>query len=196
MFEGWRFVLGSGSPRRRELLAGLGLEFTVEPVKGDPESYPADMPPDDVPEFLARHKSASFGRHLEDDEVLITADTLVFLDGCLLGKPSGREEACEMLRRLSGRTHQVYTGVAIRRAGEVSSFTSCTDVTFKELTDAEIGYYVDNYSPFDKAGSYGVQEWIGYAGITRIEGSYFNVVGLPVQRLYTELCKLFSNFAD
>ncbi|MBO4570561.1 MAG: septum formation protein Maf [Bacteroidales bacterium] len=190
MFDGWRFILGSGSPRRRELLAGLGIEFTVEPIQGDPESYDCSMPCDEVPVYLARHKSFGYPRPLEPDEVLITADTLVCLDGALLGKPAGREKACEMLRRLSGRTHQVYTGVAVRTAERISSFTACTDVSFKELTDSEIDYYVDNYRPFDKAGAYGVQEWIGYAGITRIEGSYFNVVGLPVQRLYMELCKV------
>ena len=190
MFEDYRFILGSGSPRRRELLAGIGIPFEVEPVKGDPEEYDSSMPFDQVPEFLARHKSSCFGRPLADYEVLITADTMVCLDGQLLGKPEGREEACEMLRLLSGRTHQVYTGDALRHAGGVSSFTSRTDVTFKELTENEITYYVDNYKPFDKAGAYGVQEWIGYVGITRIEGSYFNVVGLPVQRLYMELCRI------
>ena len=193
MFEGWRFILGSGSPRRRELIAGLGIEFSVEPVKGDPEVYDESMPVELVPEYLARHKSSCFGRPLEDDEVLITADTLVCLEGELLGKPEGREGAVDMLRRLSGKTHQVYTGVVIRTNRGTSSFTSCTDVTFKELTDSEITYYVDNYRPFDKAGAYGVQEWIGYAGITRIEGSYFNVVGLPVQRLYMELCKVLHS---
>lgn len=187
MFDNYRFILGSQSPRRRELLAGLDIRFTVEPIKGDPEVYDPSMPREQVPEFLARHKSSGYTRQLEPDEILITADTLVYLGDTLLGKPKDREDACAMLRALSGQTHSVLTGVALRSAAKTSSFTATTEVTFKELTDSEIDYYVDTYKPFDKAGSYGVQEWIGYVGITRIEGSYFNVMGLPVQRLYTEL---------
>lgn len=187
MFDKYRFILGSQSPRRSELLAGLDIKFTVEPIKGDPETYDASMPREQVPEFLARHKSSGYPRPLEADEVLITADTLVYLGDRLMGKPKDRAEACAMLRSLSGHTHSVLTGVALRTATKIHSFTAATEVVFKELTDEEIEYYVDNYKPFDKAGSYGVQEWIGYVGITRIEGSYFNVMGLPVQRLYTEL---------
>lgn len=192
MFENHKFILGSQSPRRRELLAGLDISFTVEPIQGDPEIYDPAMPREEVPEFLARHKSSGYPRPLEKDEVLITADTLVYLGDTLLGKPVDRAEACAMLRALSGRTHSVLTGVAIRTADRISSFTSTTEVAFKELADAEIEYYVDTYKPFDKAGSYGVQEWIGYVGITRIEGSYFNVMGLPVQRLYTELLRILE----
>lgn len=187
MFDRYRFILGSQSPRRRELLAGLDIKFTVEPVKGDPEVYDPGMAREKVPEFLALHKSAAFPRQLAEDEILITADTLVYLGDTLLGKPKDREDACEMLRSLSGRTHSVLTGVAIRSVAKTSSFTAFTEVVFKELTEDEITYYVDTYRPYDKAGSYGVQEWIGYVGITRIEGSYFNVMGLPVQRLYSEL---------
>lgn len=187
MLEGYRFILGSASPRRRELLAGLGIDFTVEPVMDGPEVYDPSLPVDRVPEQLALHKSSCFSRQLEAGDVLITADTMVCLDGELLGKPEGREGAVEMLRRLSGNTHHVYTGVAIRTAGGLTSFTCSTSVTFRELTDSEIEYYVENYHPFDKAGSYGVQEWIGYVGITGIEGSFYNVMGLPVQRLYMEL---------
>lgn len=187
MFDNYRFILGSQSPRRRELLAGLGISFTVEPVKGDPEKYDPGMTREDVPEFLALHKSSSFPRQLEPDEILITADTLVYLGDTLLGKPKDREEACEMLRALSGHPHSVLTGVALRSAAKTASFTDTTEVVFKELTEDEITFYVDTCRPFDKAGSYGVQEWIGYIGITRIEGSYFNVMGLPVHRLYSEL---------
>ena len=193
MFEGYRFILGSQSPRRRELLAGLCLDFTVEPIKGDPEVYDSSMPREEVPEFLARYKSSGYPRPLEADEVLITADTLVYLGDRLMGKPKDRGEAFEMLRSLSGRTHSVLTGVAVRTASRCESFTSTTEVTFKELSEEEITYYVDNYRPYDKAGSYGVQEWIGYIGITGIEGSYFNVMGLPVQRLYTQLREMLCD---
>lgn len=187
MFDKYRFVLASQSPRRRELLAGLGIEFTVEPVKDEKEAYGDDLPREMVPEFLARHKSESFHRELEEGEVLITADTLVYLGDELLGKPKDRGEACAMLRSLSGHTHTVLTGVVLRTRDASASFTDTTEVIFRELSDAEIAYYVDNYRPYDKAGAYGVQEWIGYAGITGIRGSYFNVMGLPVQRLYDEL---------
>ncbi len=187
MFDKYRFVLASQSPRRKELLAGLGIKFTVEPIKDEKEVYGDELPREAVPEFLARHKSESFHRELEDDEVLITADTLVYLGDELLGKPKDRGEACAMLRRLSGHTHTVLTGVVLRTRDACASFTDTTEVIFRELSDAEIEYYVDNYRPYDKAGAYGVQEWIGYAGITGIRGSYFNVMGLPVQRLYDEL---------
>lgn len=187
MFDRYRFVLASQSPRRRELLKGLDINFTVETSKDGKEVYGDDLPREAVPEFLARHKSDSFHRPLEPDEVLITADTLVYLGDELLGKPKDREDACGMLRRLSGRTHSVLTGVVLRTRDAVTSFTDTTGVTFKSLSEEEIAYYVDTYRPYDKAGAYGVQEWIGYAGITCIEGSYFNVMGLPVQRLYDEL---------
>ena len=188
MFENYRFVLASASPRRRELLGGLDIAFTVEVNKDEHEAYAADLPHQAIPEFLARHKSESFHRPLAPDEVLITADTLVMLGDCVLGKPAGRDDAVRMLRTLSGRTHTVTTGVALRTAGRLHSFSDTTEVVFKDLTDDEIAYYIDKYRPYDKAGAYGIQEWIGYAGITAIRGSYFNVMGLPVQRLYTELC--------
>lgn len=187
IFEGYRFILASQSPRRRELLAGLGIEFTVEKIADGNESYDPSTPHSVIPQMLARRKSECFGRPLEDDEVLITADTLVFCGDEILGKPVDREDAVRMLRMLSGRTHHVRTGVAIRTKGEMRSFTSETEVVFKELSDEEMDFYIDNYRPFDKAGAYGVQEWIGYVGITAIHGSYFNVMGLPVQRLYSEL---------
>lgn len=188
MFENYTFTLASASPRRRELLKGLDIAFTVEPGKDEKEAYSEGMCHTEIPAFLARHKSETFHRALAPGEVLITADTLVFLDEKILGKPQGRDEAVAMLKALSGRTHTVVTGVALRTQERMHSFADTTEVDFKVLTDEEIAYYIDNYRPFDKAGAYGVQEWIGYTGITAIRGSYFNVMGLPVQRLYTELC--------
>ena len=188
MFEEYTFTLASASPRRRELLKGLDISFTVEPGKDEKEAYSADLPLDAIPAFLARHKSETFHRALAPREVLITADTLVFLDEQILGKPHDRAEAVAMLKALSGRTHTVTTGVALRTLEKMHSFAVTTEVDFKQLKDSEIDYYVDRYKPFDKAGAYGIQEWIGYVGITGIRGSYFNVMGLPVQRLYTELC--------
>ena len=187
MFEQYTFTLASASPRRRELLGGLDIAFSVEPGKDEREAFSDDLPHYAIPEFLARHKSETFHRPLEPGEVLITADTLVFLDEEILGKPHDRDEAVAMLRELSGCTHTVVTGVALRTREKIHTFSDTTEVDFKELTDEEIAYYIDNYRPYDKAGAYGVQEWIGFAGITAIRGSYFNVMGLPVQRLYTEL---------
>ena len=187
MFEDYTFTLASASPRRRELLKGLDLEFTVEPGKDEKEAYDPGLPHDEIPAFLARHKSGTFHRPLRGREILITADTLVFAGDRILGKPCSRDEAVEMLRLLSGHTHYVTTGVALRTCRKIHSFSDTTEVEFKCLEDSEIDYYIDRYRPYDKAGAYGVQEWIGYVGITAIRGSYFNVMGLPVQRLYTEL---------
>ncbi|MBQ6957890.1 MAG: septum formation protein Maf [Bacteroidales bacterium] len=188
MFEHYIFTLASASPRRRELLKGLDIDFTVEPGKDEKEAYSEGMPHTEIPEFLARHKSESFHRELVPHEVLITADTLVFLDEKILGKPHSPEEARQMLRALSGRTHTVTTGMALRTKDRIHTFSDTTEVDFRPLADPEIDYYIKTYRPFDKAGAYGIQEWIGYTGITAIRGSYFNVMGLPVQRLYTELC--------
>ena len=188
MFEHYIFTLASASPRRRELLKGLDIDFTVEPGKDEKEAYSEGMPHTEIPEFLARHKSESFHRELVPHEVLITADTLVFLDEKILGKPHNPEEARQMLRALSGRTHTVTTGMALRTRERIHTFSDTTEVDFRPLADSEIDYYIRTYRPFDKAGAYGIQEWIGYTGITAIRGSYFNVMGLPVQRLYTELC--------
>lgn len=185
--KGRRIILGSASPRRRELLAGLGLDFTVEATPNAPETYSPDLAPEEVPSALAVSKSEGFHRPLEKEEILITADTVVICGSDILGKPSGREDAARMLRELSGRTHKVTTGVCIRDTDKKSVFSSTSEVDFKPLTDEEIYYYIDNYRPFDKAGSYGIQEWIGYTGIKAILGSYFNIVGLPVQKLYTAL---------
>ena len=188
MFDNYTFTLASASPRRRELLKGLDISFTVEPGKDEKEVFSAELPHTEIPAFLARHKSETFHRELVPGEVLITADTLVFLDERILGKPHDADEARQMLRALSGRTHTVTTGVALRTREKIHTFSDTTEVDFKPLTDEEIDRYIEKYRPFDKAGAYGVQEWIGYIGITGIRGSYFNVMGLPVQRLYTELC--------
>lgn len=189
-FKGTRIILGSGSPRRRELLAGLGLDFTVEPQTSFVENNEANLPTAEIAEYMAKGKS--FGhRALADDELLITSDTIVLIPDMdlVLGKPSDRSDAIAMLESLSGRKHVVETGVCIRTNRKCVSFTAFSDVYFKSLTREEIEYYVDHCRPYDKAGSYGVQEWMGYAGITKIEGSFYNVMGLPVQRLYDELMK-------
>ncbi len=192
MLAGRRIILGSASPRRRELLAGLGLDFTVEATPGALETYSPTLAPDEVSSALAVSKSEGFHRPLEADEILITADTVVICGEKILGKPSDREDAVRMLRSLSGHTHKVVTGVCIRDIRNKSVFSCTSEVEFKSLSDEEINYYIDQYSPFDKAGSYGIQEWIGYIGITSIRGSYFNIVGLPVQRLYTVLSEFIG----
>ena len=184
-----RLILASHSPRRRELLAGCGLQFTLADNYEVDERYPDDLPVDEVAAYLSRLKSESFPRELSDGEVLITADTVVLLQDRILGKPSGREGAIGMLRDLSGRNHRVITGVTLRRRDGIETFDSRTEVWFKPLTAEEIRYYVDTFQPYDKAGAYGIQEWIGYVGIERIEGSFYNVMGLPVQKLIARLKK-------
>ncbi len=185
-----RYILASASPRRKELFGGLGVPFTVELCGECDESYPENMEPHDIPEYISGKKADAFTRPLEEDEVLITADTMVLCEDRILGKPHNREEALEMLGFLSGKSHEVLTGVTIRTASSGRSFTSSTMVKFKKLSDEEIAFYVDTCKPYDKAGSYGVQEWIGYIGITGIDGSFYNVMGLPVQKLYEELSSL------
>jgi len=184
-----KIILASGSPRRHYLLGQIGLEFEI--LKGDVnEDYPAGLGPEEIALFLSEKKSHHFAVAIKDnDTVLITADTIVLLDGEILGKPSGYDEARGMLKRLSGKKHTVITGVSLRNTERLHSFSSFTDVYFKPLSDGEIAYYLDHFKPYDKAGSYGIQEWIGYIGIERIEGSYFNVMGLPIQMLYEELIK-------
>ena len=184
---GYRFVLASNSPRRRELLAGLGISYEVRVLRGIDESYPDNLPTEQVSVYISRKKAEAYAEGMADDELVITADTIVAVDGRILGKPADRTEAVEMLRLLSGRRHQVVTGVTFTTKARRHSFCDVTDVWFASLTDEEIGYYVDNCRPYDKAGAYGIQEWIGYMGVERIDGSYFNVMGLPVQRLYREL---------
>jgi len=183
LLKGHRIILASASPRRRELLSGLDIDFTVE-VNGDiDENIELNCPIFEMPEQLSKLKSESFGRDLREEEILITADTLVFCDNEILGKPIDRQDAANMLCKLSGRSHNVITGVTIRSTRKSASFSALSTVYFKLLLKSEIDFYIDNYKPFDKAGAYGIQEWIGYTAIERIEGSYFNIVGLPVQRL-------------
>lgn len=179
-----RIILGSGSPRRRELLAGLGVEFTVDTGNTFQESVPADALPQEVPLLMAQGKSHGFHRPLEPDELLITSDTVVILDGKVLGKPHSREEAVEMLHTLCGRTHEVVSAVTFRTAEGEKSVTDNTLVHINPLTDEEIDYYIDTCKPFDKAGSYGVQEWLGYAAIGHIEGSFYNVMGFPTHKVW------------
>jgi septum formation protein len=191
--HGKHIILGSNSPRRRELLKGLDIAFEVDTRNNFEESFGPDTPYDEVPRLMAEGKSHGFHRPLGEDEILITADTMVILPasegkpGEILGKPKDREDACRMLRDLSGREHHVTTAVTLRDAHREKSFDVTTEVWFKELSQEEIDYYVDTYKPYDKAGAYAIQEWIGHVGITRIEGSYFNVVGFPVQRVYEAL---------
>lgn len=185
--SGRRIILASGSPRRRDLLGGLGIEFTVDTGTTFVESSEPGVDAYQVPVDMALGKSHGFHRPLEDDEVLITADTVVIVGGEVLGKPADRADAFRMLRALSGRDHDVVTAVVIRSVEKEVSFAVKTAVTFDNLSDEDIAYYVDNFKPYDKAGAYGIQEWIGYAGISRIEGSFYNVVGFPVQRVWTEL---------
>ena len=205
-----KLILASNSPRRKELLAGLGIPYDVLVIKGIDESYPDDLPANEVAEYIARKKAQAYeGRRSKVksqrqnssektsdlrpstfDSILLTADTIVVCDGEILGKPRDAEDACSMLRKLSGKTHQVYTGYCLQKGDKTVSGTVCSDVTFKELSDEEITHYVNEYKPFDKAGAYGIQEWIGYIGITGIRGSYYNVMGLPVQRIYEELKKI------
>lgn len=178
-------ILGSKSPRRQELLAGLGIEFEVRTKETD-ESYPSTLEAHEVPEHIANLKAAAFAE-LSDEDTLITADTVVIAEGRIFGKPHSREEAKEMLHTLSSRTHQVITGVCIRHGKKSISFSDETLVHFSPLTDDEIDFYIDNYRPYDKAGAYGVQEWIGYIAVDRMEGSYFNVMGLPIHKVYQAL---------
>ena len=182
-----KIVLASNSPRRKELLAGLGMPFEVRVLQGVDESYPDDLPVSEVALFIAGKKADAYRAVVKADELIITADTVVIVGDEILGKPVDEADAVRMLRLLSGRTHQVTTGVCLLTATSEHRFAVTTDVTFKTLTDKEIHYYVDNYKPFDKAGAYGIQEWIGYVGVTCLHGSYYNVMGLPVQRIYEAL---------
>ena len=185
-----KYVLASNSPRRKELLAGLGLDFEVRVIDGIDESYPASLPASQVAQFIAEKKAQAYRTSMAPDELIITADTVVIVGSDILGKPKDEADAVRMLREISGRTHQVTTGVCLTSATSQRSFSVTTDVTFKELTPDEIRHYVTHYRPFDKAGAYGIQEWIGYIGVTGLRGSYYNVMGLPVQRIYTELQKM------
>lgn len=182
-----RVVLASQSPRRRELLAGLGIPFEVRVIEDIDEHFPEQLPASETALYIAKRKAEAYRGQMADDELIITADTVVIVGDEILGKPVDEADALRMLRLLSGRTHQVTTGVCLMTTKMQRSFDVTTDVTFKTLSDEEIMYYVNRYKPFDKAGAYGIQEWIGYIGVTGLHGSYYNVMGLPVQRIYTEL---------
>lgn len=188
----YRLLLASQSPRRRELMTGCGLPYELAPKYDCEEVYPADLPAEEVPLYLSQLKSRAYPGPLAPDVILLTADTVVVLDGGVLGKPCGREEAVGMLGRLSGRRHTVVSGVTLRTAERMHSFEARTSVWFRTLSAEEIEHYVDTCRPFDKAGSYGIQEWIGYAAIERIEGSFYNVMGLPIQKVYVELDKFLD----
>ena len=191
LVDGYKVILASNSPRRKELLGGLGIDFEVRTLSDIDESYPDSLKGEDIPMYISGKKAEAYKQGMADDEMIITADTIVYDHEQVLGKPKDRGEAMRMLRELSGHAHKVITGVSIVTKEKTTQFASTSKVTFAELTDEEIAYYVDTYKPYDKAGAYGIQEWIGYVAVTRIEGSYFNVMGLPIQRLYTEL-KQFS----
>ena len=186
----YNIVLASNSPRRKELMSGLGVDYVVKTLPDVDESYPDTLQGTEIPAYISREKADAYKSLIQPDELLITADTIVWLNGEVLGKPKGREGAIDMLRMPSGTSHQVITGVCLTTSDWQKSFTAVTDVTFATLTEEEIIYYVDKYTPMDKAGAYGVQEWIGFIGVESISGSYFNVMGLPIQRLYQELKRL------
>ena len=187
--KGKKIILGSNSPRRKELLAGLNIDFIVDTGNTFEETYDPSTPHEQIPEVLSKGKSYGFHRPLEEDEILITSDTLVLCGDRVMGKPHSREEAYDMLRFLSGRKHKVITAVTIRDTKSCTTSSDTAIVNFKELSDNEIYYYIDNFKPFDKAGAYGIQEWIGYIGIGKIEGSYFTIMGFPVHLVYQELLK-------
>ena len=183
--EKYKIILASNSPRRKELLSGLGIKYEVKTLPGIEETYPDTLKAEEIPLYIACEKAAAYRNTMHPDELIITADTIVWLDGVVMGKPHNEDDARQMLWKLSGKTHQVITGVCLTTAGAQRSFSAVT-----ELSDEEIDYYIRFYKPMDKAGSYGIQEWIGFIGVRGISGSYFNVMGLPVQCLYTELKKL------
>ena len=191
---GWNIILASSSPRRKELLISLGLDFKQVSLPFV-ETLPDNMNNEDTVAYLAANKADQAKTIIEDNSIVITADTIVCHGNKILGKPESRSEAVSMLKSLSGLKHTVLTGVCISGKERRSCFVSSTEVHFSVLSEKEIEYYIDKYKPYDKAGAYGIQEWIGYIGVEKIEGSYFNVMGLPVQRLYTEL-KLFINEID
>ncbi|MDO4320383.1 MAG: Maf family nucleotide pyrophosphatase [Bacteroidales bacterium] len=188
-----KVILASASPRRRELLKTIIPEFEIAPSRDIDETYPDTLSPDDVPVYLSALKSAAYADILTDGDVLVTADTVVVLGDRILGKPAGRDDAIAMLNALSGQTHRVITGVSLAAKGrDTVSFSAITEVSFARLSQADIEYYVDNYRPFDKAGAYGIQEWIGAAAVEKISGSYYNVVGLPLHALFTRLREFVS----
>ncbi len=191
-FKNYNIILASKSPRRQVLLGQLDVNFKVANIIDIDESYNDSIKAGDIPKYLSQKKAKAYINELKNNDILITADTIVWLNNRALNKPKDRVEAIKMIQSLSNNSHKVYTGVTISSKEKSQTFVSETKVIFKKLTDDEIVYYVDKYKPFDKAGAYGIQEWIGYIGITRIEGSYFNVMGLPVQQLYSELLKFIK----
>ena len=186
----YKVILASNSPRRKELLAGLGVDYEVRTLPDVDESYPETLQGADIPLYIAKEKADAYVAMMQPGELMITVDTIVWLDDKVLGKPWDREDALQMLRTMSGRTHEVFTGVCITTTDWQRSFTAQTEVRFATLSEEEIAYYVDNFQPMDKAGAYGVQEWIGFIGVENISGSYYNIMGLPVQKLYRELLKV------
>lgn len=188
----YQLILASASPRRKELLAGLNIPFEVRLIDGIDETYPPELPTDEVPLYISQKKAAAYKANISPHNIVLTADTVVVCNEQILGKPIDEADARRMLQMLSGTTHRVITGVTLLVEGNSKSFSVATDVTFKPLSAAEIDYYIRTFKPFDKAGAYGIQEWIGYIGVTAINGSYFNVMGLPVQRIYEELRTYFT----
>ncbi len=187
--ERYKVILASNSPRRRELLAGLGLQFEVRVLADIDENYPPTLPATQIAKYIAHKKAEANRAIMAKNEMIITADTIVVVDDMVMGKPTDDADAIRMLSTLSGKTHKVITGVCITTLNKQTVFDVTTGVTFKTLTDEEINYYITHFHPTDKAGAYGIQEWIGYIGVTGLEGSYYNVMGLPVQRIYDELCE-------
>lgn len=183
----YHIILASNSPRRRELLAGLGIDFEVKTLSGIDESYPCDLNSDMIAQYISQKKAEAYKSLIVDNEMVITSDTIVLLDGKVYGKPADEADACRMLGELSGRTHKVITGVCISTRERSCAFHVVTEVEFAPLSSDEIEYYVTHFKPLDKAGAYGIQEWIGSVAVRRINGSFYNVMGLPVQRLYAEL---------
>jgi septum formation protein len=191
-----RLILASQSPRRQALIKSLNVAVTLAPAYHVSEAFPPDMPKDEAPVFLACAKSEAYPHPLAARDVLITADTLVWCKGEFMGKPSGEADARRMLRLLSGSAHEVLTGVCLRSSRATQTFLSSTLVRFRQLAEDEISYYLSTCQPYDKAGAYGIQEWIGYAAVEHIEGSYYNVMGLPVQRLYVELAEFLHRHQE
>lgn len=190
--KGKKIILGSHSPRRQELLSGLGIDFTVDTGNTFEEVFPQDIPHSQVPAVMSEGKSFGFHRPLEQDEILLTSDTMVLCGSKMMGKPHSPEEAASMLRALSGRWHEVVTAITLRDCNRHLTESDTARVHFRELTEEEISYYIERYRPFDKAGAYGIQEWIGYVGITGIEGSFFTIMGLPVHLVYSSLLEFIG----
>jgi septum formation protein len=185
IYDGRKFLLASKSPRRQELLKGLGIDFEIVSIEAD-ESYPEHLVREEITEFISKTKSEAF-RELDTDEVLITADTLVWLNNDILGKPKDAEDAFDMIQKLSDSTHEVFTSVTIKSIRNNITFSDTTQVSFAPIDEDETRYYIENFKPFDKAGAYGIQDWLGFAKIQRIQGCYYNVMGLPLPKLYEVL---------